>query len=143
MIQPSAFRQSPADQPGPGRRTRCPAASYTTLGDTTAFGIGQRDEALADVPALVEHASDSPDRFACFTVLDQGLAGSVDPDRVIAEITDDLPDIGGRLLENGAVISGCHDATPSRDTSCLQHAPDGEPPATRSPMRPLPSKRLK
>src|SRR6516164_5485313 len=34
MIQPSAFRLSPADLPGPCRRTRCPAASYTTLGDT-------------------------------------------------------------------------------------------------------------
>ena len=34
MIQPSAFRQSPADLPGPCRRTRCPAASYTTPRDT-------------------------------------------------------------------------------------------------------------
>ncbi len=36
MIQPSAFRQSPADLPGSGRRTRCPTASYTTPGDTIA-----------------------------------------------------------------------------------------------------------
>ena len=34
MIQPSAFRQSPADLPGSGRRTRCPTARYTTPGDT-------------------------------------------------------------------------------------------------------------
>src|SRR5665213_2899313 len=36
MIQPSAFRQSPADLPGSCRRTRCPTASYTTPGDTIA-----------------------------------------------------------------------------------------------------------
>ena len=34
MIQPSAFRLSPADQSGSRRRTRCPTASYTTLRDT-------------------------------------------------------------------------------------------------------------
>ena len=34
MIQPSAFRLLPADLPGSRRRTRCPAASYTTPGDT-------------------------------------------------------------------------------------------------------------
>ena len=36
MIPQSASRQSPADLPGPGRQTRCPAASYTTPRDTTA-----------------------------------------------------------------------------------------------------------
>src|SRR6476619_7071490 len=42
MIQPSAFRRSPADLPGSCRRTRCPTASYTTPGDTipmTPWGI--------------------------------------------------------------------------------------------------------
>jgi serine/threonine protein kinase len=34
MIPSSAFRLSPADQPGPGRRARRPAASYTTRRDT-------------------------------------------------------------------------------------------------------------
>jgi Ca2+-binding EF-hand superfamily protein len=42
MIQPSAFRRSPADLPGSCRRTRCPTASYTTLGDTI-FTLADRN----------------------------------------------------------------------------------------------------
>jgi hypothetical protein len=51
MIQPSAFRLSPADLPGPCRRTRCPAASYTTQGDTILkFAVNLNVVSRADKP---------------------------------------------------------------------------------------------
>ena len=52
MIPQSASRQSPADLPGPGRQTRCPAASYTTPRDTI-FGpfalVGEVNSAINEV----------------------------------------------------------------------------------------------
>jgi hypothetical protein len=48
MIPSSAFRLSPADQPGPGRRARRPAASYTTRRDTIALSGDISPEQKAD-----------------------------------------------------------------------------------------------
>jgi hypothetical protein len=65
MIQPSAFRLSPADLPGSGRRTRCPTASYTTLRDTipeyrfSEFDVGTRPYVVTAMGALTRLDVDS------------------------------------------------------------------------------------
>ena len=62
-----------------------------------ALDVGQRKQPLADMAALVMHAPDRADRVARFALLDGAFAGAADPDRVIVEITDDFPDLRGRL----------------------------------------------
>jgi hypothetical protein len=54
------------------------------------------------------HASDSPDGIAGFSVLDLTKTLALNPDRIIVEVADDLPDLGGRLFEHGAVIGAGH-----------------------------------
>src|SRR5262249_54953967 len=75
---------------------------------------------LPDPPLPVEHVAHRADAVAGFALLDLAHPLAMDPDRVIVEITDDFPDLAGRLLEHGAVIGlghgrspGCRDGSPS------------------------------
>jgi hypothetical protein len=60
------------------------------------------------MPALVQDVPHGTDRVARFAILDPALAGTVHPDRVVIEITNDFPDFRGWLAEDGAVIGACH-----------------------------------
>jgi hypothetical protein len=99
------------DRRNPQRRTivlhrhRRGAAKFVNL---RAVGIGQSNESLPDALAPVEHVAYRADRVAGFAVLDPAFAGAVDPDRVVVEIPNRIPDIVGGLREHSAVIGLGH-----------------------------------
>jgi hypothetical protein len=86
-------------------RHRRGAAKFVNL---RAVGIGQGNESLPDAFIPIEHIAHRADRIAGFTFLDPAFAGAVDPDRIVVEISNRIPDIAGGLREHSAVIGLGH-----------------------------------
>ena len=78
-----------------------------------ALGVGQRQQFLPPAHTIVEHIAHRPHKIARLAGFDLAFAGAVDPDRVVVEIADDVPDLVRRLLEDRAVIASCHVYAPS------------------------------
>jgi hypothetical protein len=99
------------DRRNPQRRTivlhrhRRGAAKFVNL---RAFGIGQGNESLPGTFTPVEHIAHRAHRIAEFAVLDPAFAGAVDPDRIVVEIPNRIPDIVGGLREHRTVIGLGH-----------------------------------
>jgi len=73
-----------------GDRQRCRAAEFVSL---RPLDVGLRQQSLPNVPVLIQHTPDRPDRIAGLAVLDLAFAGA-DPDRIIVEIANDFPHLG-------------------------------------------------
>src|SRR6266851_599715 len=95
-----------------GDRQRCRAAEFVSL---RPLDVGLRQQPLPNVPVLIQHTPDRPDRIARLAVLDLAFAGAADPDRIAVEIANDFPHLGGGLFEHGAVIGFGHLSIPSLD----------------------------
>ena len=97
------------------------------------FGVGQRQETLPDPPLLIKHVPNGSDRIAGLAVLDRALAGASDPDLIIVEIANNLPDVRGGLFEYGAVI-GARRLYRSLQGLSPHRGPKGGGLPTRSPI---------
>jgi tRNA/tmRNA/rRNA uracil-C5-methylase (TrmA/RlmC/RlmD family) len=57
---------------------------------------------------LVQDVTHSASGVAGFATFDMAFPGTIHPDRITVEITDDIPHVIRGLLEHSAVISLCH-----------------------------------
>src|SRR5689334_18144124 len=70
--------------------------------------VGMRGQPLTDPVAAIAEAPDGADLVAATVVLNHALANAFDVGGVIVEIADQRPHSSQGVIENRAVVGGCH-----------------------------------
>src|SRR5262245_46117891 len=90
----------------PGNLAPEPTPRLQTRRSVNFRGHGQ--ESLPNPSALVENVAFRSDRIARFARLDLALAGAIDPDRIVVEVANDVPDLIGGVFGDRTIIAFCH-----------------------------------
>src|SRR5262245_40401997 len=74
--------------------------------------IGHSEQFLANSPALVQNVAHGTDCIARFAGLDFTFSRAIDPDGIVVEVSDYVPDLVSRLFEDRTIIASCHADAP-------------------------------
>ena len=74
--------------------------------------VGHGKQFLANSLALVQNIAHGTDCIARLACLDFTFSRAIDPDGIVVEVSDDVPDLVSRLLEDRTIIASCHADAP-------------------------------